>query len=486
MSQSFPKRSLITTAIVLSGWLLPLSFASHPHADLPQVIPGSRMMDSALSENEVYIIQNRLNGGVINAKLQLADLNGSNTQLWTIETRINGRSILRSLANGQAVRSGNHRWELHSKRNGYFRIRHSETSQDLTLDGGRLTWREYVGETSQHWKVYTARTTTTEKPDFNLTGWARTGRGTTGGEGGEVVTASSAEALIHYIDQPEPLIIRVEGTIDLGKTFEGYKSNGRYYVKSDKTIFGVGDDAAILHGELRLAGVSNVIIRNLTFSHAPDTAIAITHGTTHVWIDHNAFTQAGDGLLDITRASDFITISWNRFFNHDKVTLVGASDGESTDRGHLRVTYHHNWFQNTVQRHPRVRFGQVHLFNNYFDVTASAIGIGIEAQIVSEENFIRSAGAAYHTYDSPDQPGRFTDSGSLILRLTGNTSPRRNDGSGWIPGDHYPYSLNHALNVPSLVTRWAGTGIVAPPEPPRDRGDRRRPIDSRPGPARRH
>ena len=37
------------------------------------------------------------------------------------------------------------------------------------------------------------------------------------------------------------------------------------------------------------------------------------------------------------------------------------------DTGRLKVTWHHNhWVERVIERMPRVRFGQVHVFNNYF------------------------------------------------------------------------------------------------------------------------
>jgi len=31
------------------------------------------------------------------------------------------------------------------------------------------------------------------------------------------------------------------------------------------------------------------------------------------------------------------------------------------------VTFHHNRFSNVTERAPRVRFGRVHVFNNYYE-----------------------------------------------------------------------------------------------------------------------
>ena len=89
---------------------------------------------------------------------------------------------------------------------------------------------------------------------------------------------------------------------------------------------------------------------------------------TNVWVDHNSFTNGYDGAVDIKRGSDFVTVSWNRIFGHDKSMLLGhTDDNASQDVGHLRVTYHHNWFDGSGTRHPRVRFGNpVHVYNNYY------------------------------------------------------------------------------------------------------------------------
>ena len=44
--------------------------------------------------------------------------------------------------------------------------------------------------------------------------------------------------------------------------------------------------------------------------------------------------------------------------------LIGADPTHVGDRC-IRVTIHHCFFDGTRQRHPRVRFGKVHLYNNY-------------------------------------------------------------------------------------------------------------------------
>ncbi len=62
-------------------------------------------------------------------------------------------------------------------------------------------------------------------------------------------------------------------------------------------------------------------------------------------------------------------MSNNWFFDHDKTMLIGSSNTVGADVGKLRVTLHHNRWQNVGQRAPRVRFGQVDLYSNYFVAT---------------------------------------------------------------------------------------------------------------------
>jgi pectate lyase len=206
----------------------------------------------------------------------------------------------------------------------------------------------------------------------------------------------------------------------------------RIRVPPNTTIFGVGTDAAIIGAWLDIRGESgsqpmNVIVRNISFEDTADCfpqwsptdgitgnwnaaydAISISNAT-HVWIDHNRFAdvrtrdetqplyfghrhQVHDGLLDITNASDFVTVSWNHFTAHDKTMLIGNSDSATEDREHLRVTLHHNYFDGTGQRTPRVRFGKVHVYNNVYRADRdtnfrSSWGVGTESQIYAENNY---------------------------------------------------------------------------------------------------
>ncbi len=141
-------------------------------------------------------------------------------------------------------------------------------------------------------------------------------------------------------------------------------------VASDKTIDGRGAKVTITGRGLVIDGQSNVIVENLIFADGEDDAVHVVNGAHDLWIDHCSLSSWSDGLIDVTRASTDITISWCRFSHHDKVILIGASPAESGDAA-IRVTLHHNHFERTTERHPRLRFGKVHAYNNYYEAWSS-------------------------------------------------------------------------------------------------------------------
>jgi pectate lyase len=207
----------------------------------------------------------------------------------------------------------------------------------------------------------------------------------------------------------------------------------RIRIGANTTIVGLGKSALVRGAWLDIRDADNIIIRNSTFRDTYDCfpqwsptdgsqgnwnalydAVSLRN-STHVWVDHNDFAdvetadetepvyfgrlfQVHDGHLDITNASDLVTASWNRFTRHDKVMLIGSSDSGSTaagDRGKLRVTLHHNLFEDVGQRAPRVRFGKVHVYNNLYEIkkVASYVyswGVGIESGIYAENNLFQT------------------------------------------------------------------------------------------------
>lgn len=199
-------------------------------------------------------------------------------------------------------------------------------------------------------------------------------------------------------------------------------------IPSHTTLIGAVPGAGFAGGMLLLEKVQQVILRQLHFSDAYDLFPAweprdnghgewnseydnvSLRGARHVWVDHCSFDdgerpdhleasafgrpiQRHDGLLDITRQSDLVTVSWNRFRQHDKTMLIGAGDTQTADAGTLRVTLHHNLWEDVKERAPRVRFGQVHVLNNLYLARRDgpyaqgySIGLGQGSALISEAN----------------------------------------------------------------------------------------------------
>lgn len=274
--------------------------------------------------------------------------------------------------------------------------------------------------------------------------------GTPGGGSGPVVTASTSAQLLAAIARTDAVTIRVTARI----TFSGMQD-----VAPNKTIIGVGASGGISGGGLDLDGTRNVVIRNLTFTNAADDSINMQDGTRCVWIDHNDFSAGHDGALDIKRGTDFVTVSWNRFHNHDKTSLVGHSDDNaSQDLGHLRVTYHHNFFDGTVQRHPRVRFADpVHVFNNCFR-SNSGYGVAstMNAGVLVEGNFFDNVDEPMVTQTGDSDPGRIVERNNVF---SGSGTPERS-GTVVEPRTFYSYTLEPASGICTSVPNGSGVGRI--------------------------
>jgi pectate lyase len=69
---------------------------------------------------------------------------------------------------------------------------------------------------------------------------------------------------------------------------------------------------------------------------------------------------------------------------------VGHSNSQSSDV-QITATFHHNWFEGSSSRHPRVRYGQVHVYNNLFDGnTTYGVGSAYGAKVLVEYNYFNA------------------------------------------------------------------------------------------------
>jgi pectate lyase len=299
---------------------------------------------------------------------------------------------------------------------------------------------------------------------------------TNGGAGGATVTVSSFAALRDAIADNTPRVVQVSGTINAEG---GVKMLS---VGSNKTIIGLGSTARINGFGFDVSGwtsavraanggtectpdkmnnfshVSNVIIRNLTFSAYADDGVNVSCYSHHVWVDHNTFLPGSDGAVDIKRGSDWVTVSWNHFAGTTKTMLLGHDDSNGTqDRGRLHVTYHHNFFDGSDQRHPRVRFGQAHVYNNYaLNLGDYMIGKGVECSIYADANYVDNGGEVTDEYGGSNLTWT---ADNIIVNMDASDYPVAN-GQGFNPRSYYSYTPDSAANIPTLVRNGAGAGKI--------------------------
>ncbi|CZS99057.1 hypothetical protein WAI453_008398 [Rhynchosporium graminicola] len=287
------------------------------------------------------------------------------------------------------------------------------------------------------------------------------GAGVTGGAGGNITTVTTCADLIAATNKEltTARIVYIDGLLDNC----GYVSVG-----SNISIFGKGAKSGITNSGFHVRKATNVILQNLALGPAPPKFDIVTlEESTKIWIDHNTFISHGlsvdkddyDGLLDITHASDAITVSWNTFTGHWKGSLVGHSDNNGAqDTGKLHITYHHNLFDKVNSRLPSVRFGSVHVFNQHVTGTnTSAVHARMGAQIYVENSVFHDTKLAMVTDIDSDAPGSICDVGNL---LTGNSTIEITQTCNLtIP---YPYTAEPVTAVVESLAAGAGAGKVSP------------------------
>lgn len=293
--------------------------------------------------------------------------------------------------------------------------------------------------------------------DFDVPiGWATVlGYGvesTTGGGNGNVVTATTVSELSDYAGSSSALVIMVEGTIT-GSTMVNVASN--------KTIIGKGANAKLIGVGLSLRDVSNVIIRNLSITGALD-AIA-TRGSHHVWIDHCDVSNCGDGLIDITNQSNFHTVSWTRFSNHDKTMLINSGTSKPDDLNTLNTTVHHVWYNRSNQRNPRVGYGKVHLFNSLLSYNGSyGIGLHSQGRVLAEKNFFDHVPNPIKQMYRSDPNNIHHGFCESVDNIFDSCKGKQDDEGISFPVDQYymyDFMLNSASDVPEIVKSNVGPDL---------------------------
>jgi pectate lyase len=317
--------------------------------------------------------------------------------------------------------------------------------------------------------------------ETNLLGYAALA-GVTGGAGGLTVSVGDYTSLSNYLRHTEPLIIQITNAIT---ALENYT----YVYGNNKTILGVGTNAAFVGGDLRLNAI-NIIVANIFFQVTPggtNDGITIDGGSKgtgkNIWIDHCTIFNAQDGSIDITKGADNVTLSWCKFlyaaktpnFTHELVNLIGSSDTDFVNSNPFHVTIHHCWYaDNAIERMPSVRHGLVHVFNCYYTCAGNnyCVRTRIGSQVLVENNYFQGVQNPWELLTTSGTTG--------LLKATGNNVTGPGDTSngvtwlaGWYPGQSlipgtdtlsdlnpppYAYTPEAAANVLTDVPTFAGSG----------------------------
>lgn len=367
-------------------------------------------------------------------------------------------------------------------------------------------------------------------PDFSMMGFATLDGGTTGGAGGKVVTPTTYAELKAYLEDREtPYVIRVTKEFTTGVpvqvdsagnivTSGGIASTYGDIVKigSNKTVVGIGSAGFFNRIGLVIQTRSNIIIRNLRFTmkHVPisrtdenkvvgwvngaaktlsdpdcigiqadDTSIVeAKRFSRHIWIDHCEFFNEDpskmvdvdryDGLVDGKNNTSNVTISWCHFRDHHKASLMGKGNSDNYDR---RITYSHNWFQNILSRLPLIRFGKVHMLNNYMLKSDNGSNARINSDLYIERNH----------YEDSKKPvfGKVSENGAATLvdnawvncsrvpkivldaGLAAGADPLSASEEilpgTFRPSAYYSYKADAVADVPTLVRTWSGVGKIS-------------------------
>lgn len=226
-----------------------------------------------------------------------------------------------------------------------------------------------------------------------------------------IIKAHSAQPLLH------PTLLQTGVSMLMLKDY----SNLTIYSKNGSSIE---------HACIDINNSSNIIIRNIVFDELWEwdeathgdydrndwDYVTIEGGSTGIWIDHCTFYKAYDGIVDIKKAistdTTDVTISWSKFLPESeesffddmmdlleanpekysyynellttydmtkeqvrgyaaaqkKTHLVGASDTEEYMEN-LRVTLANNYYKNSMDRMPRLRAGNAHVYNCILDAS---------------------------------------------------------------------------------------------------------------------
>ena len=286
--------------------------------------------------------------------------------------------------------------------------------------------------------------------------------------------------------ETRPLCIRIIGLLkkddmpELGSSSIGLQVKGKGQ-NMNITIEGVGNDATFHGFGILVRNCRYVELRNLGVMMHPEDGISFDTDNEHLW-GHNldifygenkgGDKAKGDGSFDV-KGTLYATVSANHYWDSGKCNL--NSNKDEVDY----VTYHHNWFDHSDSRHPRVRVSKhLHVFNNYYDGNSKyGVGATTASCIFVEKNYFRHCkypmliskqGSDIHngTGTSSETKGNFSSEDGGIIKAFDNYITEQTSFEPYVAGDalyskHFDAYVveNRNDQVPAeVVTLQGGTG----------------------------
>ena len=200
----------------------------------------------------------------------------------------------------------------------------------------------------------------------------------------------------------QPVAIRIIGQVTLsGLACKDVSSAYAIGVKgaANVTFEGIGDDATLYGAGVAVFQSTGIEVRNLglmNWGGGKDGDGISLKQSRGVWVHNNDVfygnagsdgDQAkGDGSMDLKDNSQYVTVSYNHFWDSGKMSLCGMK----SESGENWITYHHNWFDHSDSRHPRIRTMSVHVYNNYYDGNSKyGVGAAKDSEAFVEANYFR-------------------------------------------------------------------------------------------------
>ncbi|MCL2087129.1 MAG: fibronectin type III domain-containing protein [Oscillospiraceae bacterium] len=243
---------------------------------------------------------------------------------------------------------------------------------------------------------------------------------------------TTAPTSIRFLGHFPESLMRTVGNLDSNNMLTS-KAEGSATHVQNLTIEGVGRDTVLGVG-IKIARSNSIEIRNVAFMNYKEDAISVESNCTSIWVHNNDFFYGqkgsgdkakGDGSTDV-KDSQYVTISYNHFWDSGKLLLLGNGKPDKADL----ITVHNNYFDYSDSRHPRVRSANVHVYNNYYD-TINTYGVGVAFQskgVFSESN----------VFDRTNRP--------MVISMQGNGGTTFSSEDGGILKAYNNFVVNNSRN----------------------------------------